>query len=125
MKVVMLSENSTLLITLQPRSDDLVNITINVTIQHWSREGFNVNDVQKALVDKPAESSPSINYIYPNINSSMYHYLSMISLTSLSTYILVNVEQDDPHACYLVSLQNASISPAEETAAIKRFNAFW
>ena len=119
-----LSENSSLSIVLQTRSEKLVNITVNVTISTWFTENQNSSSKGlEAFIDKPAESSPSINYFYTsqaNISSSLFPSLSLISLTPLSRYILVNVEQSPPYTCCVVSLQDAATSPADNEALIKR-----
>ena len=123
-----LSSDSCLYITLQHICDTPVKMICNVTVQNWNTDVTvnkekDVSDVIEAMVDSPQDSSPSINYFYTsgaNISTSVYQAWSVIPLTYLTTYLLVDIKAPTPHTCYLASLQNASHSPVDTEALIKR-----
>ena len=118
-----LSENSSLAIFLTTRSDEPMHIKVNVTLNNWFQE-YNVSDsnVLETVVDKPAESNPSINYFYTSrtfFNDPILPSLSIMSMIPHSSYLLVNIEQYKPFDCCIASLQNVT-SLADDEALIKR-----
>ena len=118
-----LSGNSVISAILQTRSKTTQNISVNVTISPWFQENTISDSNHNVLEEFVDKSSPSINYFYTSsrfFNSSLYPSLSVISLTPLSSYLLVNVEQSQPFTCCVVSLQDARTSPVDNEALIKR-----
>eukprot|EP00092_Neocalanus_flemingeri_P001863 GFUD01001986.1.p1 GENE.GFUD01001986.1~~GFUD01001986.1.p1 ORF type:complete len:789 (-),score=153.17 GFUD01001986.1:31-2244(-) len=119
-----LNESSSLSIILQTRSEKIVHVVVNVTINDWKQDHSTSDDkVLEAIVDKPTSSNPSINYFYTSnlfLNYSLQSSLSVVDFMLDSTYLLVNLEQSAPYDCYVASLQNANNSVADDDQLIKR-----
>ena len=108
--VTKLSENSSLSLILETRSEKLLHVAVSVTIDNWFQDPSNDTNVLETFIDKPSPSSPAIKYFYTYNtfnNDSQDSSWSIMSIIPSLSYLLVNLEQSAPYDCYVASLQDA------------------